>query len=1054
MIRNLVGRLAAISMALLAGAAGAQNISDVPVSVRNNVAPNFMFMIDNSGSMVNVVPAAPYSATATYTFSCTAGQTIAAGTSVDLAIVNGSVPAIRYGNTNYLHTSVSNSGSRRCFANNATYPARLIFPVPNFLPALYSGHYLNWYFGNFDGPSTGWSTRKVVNTGAVQTRMEIARASATSMINGLPMPATTGASAPVRVGLSTYNANSNGALLLNGMADLTTSTRTAVVNQIAGLTPTGNTPLASTLADLGRYFSTGYNGNVNAVGVVNVAIDTFLRQSGTDTPTARNSCPTSAPSCTSANSARPIQQWCQRSYAFLMTDGRPNGDRSFNDNTHLRDYDRDCTGSGASACVSNGATGSWDRKTARTYEGLGSDYLDDVAKALFDVDLRPDLVAPTGRTKRPNNVLTYAIGFADLQVQNDPLLTNTARQGGGLFISAQDGPALTRAFQTVVADAFAKDASSAAVGVVNPQLTISNIAYASSYNSGTWDGDYEAFALDTTTALPSGTRLWSAGDLLDARTPANRIIASWNGSTGQAFTAANFAGTPTSLTAGVINWLRGDRSLEGSTLRTRQHLLGDIVNAEAVVASYGNVPIIYQAANDGMLHVFDGRADAAVATRGRELWAYVPRLVHGSLAGLASPNYAHKFILDGTPAAAQITGAGSMTRILVGGLGKGGAGYYALDISSYAAADEAAAAAKAKWEFKPANMGYSYGTPLIVRTAAGWRVVVASGYDNGSNLGGDGQGHVWVLDPVDGSVVQRIDTGVGTPTTPSGLAHLAALSNTTPDALTRYVYGGDLLGNVWRFDLDTFSATLVATLTDAAGNTQPVTTPPTVGPVSGASSKFFLYVGTGRYMSEDDVPGTATVNSWATQRQTMYGIVDDTTTSPSPPNLRGSNGNTCPTGGGDGALVCQTLGALATTPVTYSATTHPVSLASKRGWYVDLPLTNGRINTASALTTKGTLVFTANVPTNVACDPGGNSTFFALDAGTGGAVAKVLGGNQYYTAGVFIGYALASRPVPVDTTGGKRALIQMSDKSFANPVVPEASGSLASWKKVYWRQLK
>ena len=30
-------------------------------------------------------------------------------------------------------------------------------------------------------------------------------------------------------------------------------------------------------------------------------------------------------------------------------------------------------------------------------------------------------------------------------------------------------------------------------------------------------------------------------------------------------------------------------------------------------------------ANDGMLHVFDGRVDSAVTTRGQELWAYVPR---------------------------------------------------------------------------------------------------------------------------------------------------------------------------------------------------------------------------------------------------------------------------------------------------------------------------------------------------------------------------------------------------------------------------------------------
>ena len=41
---------------LSAGWSLAQTISDVPLVVKNNVPPNFMFMLDDSGSMSNIVP--------------------------------------------------------------------------------------------------------------------------------------------------------------------------------------------------------------------------------------------------------------------------------------------------------------------------------------------------------------------------------------------------------------------------------------------------------------------------------------------------------------------------------------------------------------------------------------------------------------------------------------------------------------------------------------------------------------------------------------------------------------------------------------------------------------------------------------------------------------------------------------------------------------------------------------------------------------------------------------------------------------------------------------
>jgi type IV pilus assembly protein PilY1 len=1053
-VRSLRRPLLGFAAAWVLGCASAQTISDIPIAVKNNVPPNLMFMLDNSGSMSNIVPSAPYQPPphGSYTESCFSP----APTDRTITIrILGGVPHFRYNNTGteYVHTSFTYGATpRRCFDNSATYMAALLGDNAgtygsSYLPSEYTGHYLNWYFGAFGGPVNLWSDRKRVTTGVVQTRMEIARIAARSVIDGLPLVISGTTNPAVRVGLSTYNSG-NGGTLVQAMGNFDAAKRTAMNASIAGIAAGGNTPLAETLADIGRYMSTGYTGNVTTPTVAPVNIDTFFRQDGRNSCLAGTSCAgnDAVPSPPVGTPGRPIQYWCQKSYVFLMTDGRPQGDQAFTNNAYLRDYDGDCAGNPL-------CQGGYDRKTTRSYESQGSDYLDDIAKALNDVDLRPNLVAPAGRAKK-NNLLTYPIGFADLQVQDDPLLTTTAQQGGGRYLSAQDGPTLTTAFKNAMTDAFSKDAAAAAVAVANAQITVSNIGYASSYNSGTWYGDLHAYAVDTTTGLQTGAASWSARDKLNAQDPSARKIVSFDGTLGRPFTRVHFEGTPAALTAGVIDYLRGHRTGEGDPYRTRMHVLGDIVNAEPVVGIYGGAPVVFQAANDGMLHVFDGQISSSAATRGQELWAYVPRLIHSNLDQLASPAYSHRFYVDATPALADIDGAGAMTRILVGGLGKGGAGYYALDVTTATAADEDAAAAKVKWEFTDPNMGYSFGTPLIVKTAAGWRVIVASGYGNGAaGFGGDGKGYVWVLDPSDGRVVATMRTNVGSAADPSGLAHLAKLAHASPSAVVRHVYGGDLRGNVWRFDLDTFTVTRIAILADGGGNFQPVTAAPEVGPVTGNSSKFFVYVGTGRYLSDEDIPGTSPENAWARQQQTMYGIVDDTTVAtPALPNIRGTNGSSCPAEGGDGEFVCQSMSLDADTG-RYVATAHAVPLAAKRGWYVDLPVTHGRVTGKPGLTTGGTLAFVANIPSSVRCDPGGSSWFFQVSASGGGGISKVVGGAEVYDSGFFLGDALGSRPTLIQTAGGKRALIRMSNVETNSKGIDETANLAAAWKRVYWRKL-
>ncbi|AEG92319.1 pilus assembly protein [Ramlibacter tataouinensis] len=1068
------GTVVLAALALAFGGALAQKIDDVPPAVQNNVAPNFMFMIDNSGSMNNIVPAAPYSPSATYFGNCSSPIPIppsgANPPSIDIRVVDGEPRFVSNGTT-YRHVTVDSRG--RCFHNNVTYSARLLgnggssddrMPT-GYLDSEYSGHFLNWYFGNYGGPVTGWGNRKRLASGLVETRMEIARRAAKSTIDSLPVQAT-GARPVVRVGLSSYRRTSDGGALRVDMSDFNAALRSSLKTSIDALQAEASTPLASTLADIGRYLATGYNGDITTARTNSVNIDTLLRLNGTDNAT-RNACLAGAASCTGSSSPRPIQYWCQRSSIFAMTDGRPQSDRAFNSNTYIRDYDGDCSGVNDTNCVNKGAAGSWDRKIGRTYESAGSDYMDDVAKLLFDADWRPDLAkpAPTGSEPRAkNNISTYMIGFADPTVQNDPLLINTARQGGGKFIAATDSDTLVDAFRTVIADAIAKDAAAAAVAVTNAQITAGTVGYASSYKSGSWYGDLEAYSLDITTGLQNGTASWFAKDRLNAMAPASRKIASWNGTTGVPFTTASgtaLRATTPGLTDALIDYTRGVRHGEDVSFRARTFLLGDIINAEPVVVNYPAGPVVYQAANDGMLHAFDGRVEASADTRGQELWAYVPRLIHGKLAGRASLAFEHEYLVDGTPATAAVTGVGDVRHLLVGGLGKGGAGFYALDVTSGTAATEADAVAKVLWEFRPANMGYSFGIPLIVNTSAGWRVVVTSGLrnDTGSEgLGGDGRGRVWVLNPANGNVEKEFITpaGFGSAAAGLGLAHLAKPANLAASAVVRHVYGGDLQGNVWRFDLNapTLSAPVrVAAAVDRAGLPQPITAPPVVSPVLGSATRMFIYFGTGQYFSIDDVPGTGAPNANASQQQTIYGIVDDTSVaSPALPDIRGSNGASCPSNGGNGELVCQ-FATQSTPGGPINVSHNAVDLSSRRGFYLDIPIAGGRVNTQPALTAGGTLVIVVNQPSNADCNPGGSSYLFQLSAATGGAVIKTPGGSDYYDSVFFIANALSSRPVIVITANGPRALLRLSDKTTQSREIDETANSNPAFRRIYMRPL-
>jgi type IV pilus assembly protein PilY1 len=374
----------------------------------------------------------------------------------------------------------------------------------------------------------------------------------------------------------------------------------------------------------------------------------------------------------------------------------------------------------------------------------------------------------------------------------------------------------------------------------------------------------------------------------------------------------------------------------------------------------------------------------------------------------------------------------------VGGLSGGGRGYYALDITN-------PAAPALLWEFKPtvdADLGYSFGLPVIARKADGtWVVLVTSGYDNGTlssnpsinnSPTGSGIGYLYVLNAATGAIISKISTGVGDPATPSGLAKIATWNDEAAGNRAGFVYGGDLLGNVWRFDINsTVAATTgtgdvlkFATLLDPTGNAQPITTTPVLGKIK---DKRVVFIGTGKYLEISDLS--------TTQIQTQYAIKDDDATS-TLVNARLS-------------LVQQTL-TNAATVATRDASGNAVDFATGRGWYVNFPDSKERVNIDSKLV-QGTLLVPSIVPSNTVCSPDGYGWLNFLNYETGGRVdpsTTALAGVKYDSTivGVNVIYIDGKPKVGVVTSTNPTPEI---DEHVLFP--PTATGF--SGKRVLWREL-
>jgi type IV pilus assembly protein PilY1 len=688
--------------------------------------------------------------------------------------------------------------------------------------------------------------------------------------------------------------------------------------------------------------------------------------------------------------------------------------------------------------------------------------------------------------------------------------------GRGQYFSATDPSTLTLGLQTALAGVKTRTGSSAAATTSNPNVTSGdNFVFSSTFTTTQWDGQLQRQQLDLNTGAVSSTVDWTAQAQLDSN--ASRVVWTFDSASATTklksfayanltssekgyFDSANIASlsqfcTPaggTCLTAAdqasaagtpLVSYLAGDRTHEGvladptAWYRQRIHLLGDIVDAEAVyvkapLLNYSDAGfsgsggyatttgatrqgMVYVAANDGMLHAFN-------SSTGAEAWTFVPTLVFPNLYKLADKNYGtsaaqpHQYYTDGTPIAGDVYFGGAWHTIVVAGLGGGGKGYYALDVTD-------PANPKALWEFTDTNMGYTYGNPVISKLkdcvpatpatctngSGTWAVFLTSGYNNNAS-GQDGDGHLYVVNAGTGALIRDIATnGVGTTTTPSGLARINAwVDNTAVDNTTLRVYGGDLLGNMWRFDVNNIygaagydAQKLVTVYANSAGTVpQPITVKPEIGLVNNTP---IVYFGTGRFLGLTDLADTTQQSFYAVQDKlnattlvtpratspTASGFVQQTLTIGTCP------ANSPPTICGAGQIV-------------RTSTSNPVSFPTDNGWFVDLPDSGERDNTDPTLAL-GTLGFTTNVPATSACTAGGTSFRYLLDYATGAPVST----STTHVSAIQLGSALATRAVFVRLPNNTVVqLTRMSDGTTLTTNVP-IGGSASNLRRVSWREL-
>lgn len=782
---------------------------------------------------------------------------------------------------------------------------------------------------------------------------------------------------------------------------------------------------------------------------------------------------------------------CRQNFTILTTDGY------WNDFTNYPSGNRVGNADGASsAAITEPSTGASYTYTAGPpySDGHGGTIgtLADVAMHYWKTDLRPTMrnIVPTTSANPAfwQHMVTFGLsiglsgstGFrsvndvpANYTGWPDPMATENATRiddllhaavnSRGTFVAASDPDEFTAGLKAALAAIVERTGSFSNVAANSTSLDAGARVFQANYVSSVWTGELRSQPVSVSGGVQS---VDCSGD----SQPGNGWCASkgipetgrnvytndkhFDGSTVNAFSGSQVPRQfPSNATAaqlqaltrsgplsvpvtGAANaaYIAGARTLEMSRpdgfLRNRNHLLGDIVGSSPAYSE--DTDTVYVGANDGMLHAID-------ASNGRELFAYIPGIINWrDLASLSRPDYAHRYFVDG-PIVVSTQQQTPGKNILVGALGKGGRGLFALDVS---APGSFGLGNNVKWEraeTPSGNMGLVQGRPVLASVRNGAETTqTAVVFGNGVNSA-SGRAALIVMNLETGAVIREIV--VGEAGIANGLSAPAGVLG--PDGKTlAYMYAGDMQGNVWKFDMtasspDAWIATRLFAAS-AGGVAQPISGAPAIS-VNPQTNQRWVFFGTGRYMTEGDVSNT--------EVQSLYGIVDDGTSI-----LRSGTGanltrRTVEVNAGVGGYPVRGF-------ETHGALPH-----GSKGWFIDLPVRGERI-VQDAQTVATFLITASIIPSGDACESGGRGFINALDAFTGTSA-----GSSYFDLdndGDTEDEVVGSNPRPigsVDVGGGMPTLPNLLRGRF---VVGGSEGSdvrgtrtiAPRWERASWREIR
>ena len=1098
--------LAALLVAVVPAGHGAPlPLTDSPLFVTTPANPNVMLLIDNSGSMNNIIWASGYDNSQTY------------------ASYGGIVSSTTY--------CLACTGSCNVALGGKTLRLPTPAPTTDGCGTRYYGNYVNYLYNTYSN-GTDLSTGTIPN----DYRMNVARTVATSLVNN---------TAGVRFGVSRFyigqTSNSSADDYYGHGAQIDAacgSSTTTITTAIGGYTSATNTPLAEAYYELTRYFrglSSYYQSGITHTSPLQYRCQkNFIIVITDGFPTKDNTFPTDDPDDV-ANTSFALPNWD----ALAPT-------TSSSTFPTFPQYSDGFQPTGTSA-----------------QEGY-SLYLDDLAKFGYDVDMKTTGTDTAGGSwQDPNftkqNITTYTVGFA---VANQ-MLQDAASYGGGIYYTATDATQLSSALSNVIADVGTKSASAAAVAVNSRSLSTTSRLYQALLTSSSWSGDLAAYSIDASGNIGS-TPVWRAKNQLIAQDwNTGRAIITRNASQGVAFRWVTSGGNAlTSNTQTVLNknpatgstdsqgsarleYLRGSNANEGTgnnyRVRSGNFKLGDIANSSPI---YVGAPVylpdfesathssfrsdyvarqemVYVGANDGMLHGFD-------ATTGNEKIAYVPSFLFNDSTTPANPNttngphqltntsYSHRYYVDAPPTAGDAYGAfprgtcvspGCWRTVLVGGVGHGGKGYYALDITDPTGAKTATAALAfnegnaaniALWEFTDSasgDMGFTYGQATIARVKTGasttaWAAIFGNGYNSANE-----RAVLYVVNIVTGVEIAKIvlpdpelepdyPPPPDNPLIGNGLSAPAVVDK-DGDYTQDYVYAGDLKGNLWKIDLTNSSPSSWGSFYKRGSKPVPlytamdgtnrlaITARPEVGAHPTGQGGYVVYFGTGRYLASGDNDPNAT----PVLANAFHGVWDrDTTASAS---VSGQDAAVLKT-----RLLTQTISTATVASQTVRQVTNnalnnwgdsgtacnPSSASNNcMGWTVDLP-TTGERSVSNPVLLGGTtprIIYTTLIPDGAACGYGGTSWLmehnptnggppgagvFDLDGSNTITSADLIGGT-IPVAGINPGIGIMPEPVILRDPANNRDLKLITGSTGVVRSTANYPGT-ASGGRQSWRQLK